>query len=261
MSRLGFFGKGDDTLSDINVSCFPLHPQMKTIRWIAFAALTGFSCIISPGQALILTGKVTNVSGIYDGIFSNGENVILSLDDSTPPVDLYHGAFAEAHYFSPFSLTVNGESVVLGLDPLYAGIVIHNQYPDLSRGDGMLIGIGWNGAKNPGEFLQYMLSQNDILSSTTHFPSGIPIDQFFRTDGYYQNESSPLWGGAGRIEWTVTAYSGSFDGILTPPPPPPPFTPVPETSTYGTAAAIALLGLIIFRRKNGSWLKLSHECK
>jgi len=198
---------------------------------------------IACAQLFELTGHVTSATGIYDGVFSSSDVVVLSLKFAPPLEDFHHGAGPVGHYLSPMDLSVGGKSVILGLDPTMIGIDVYNGFQNR---EGAVMSIGWNGAKNPGTLLQYFYSADDILSSTTLFPSGIPIASFVRTDGYYENESSDFWGGPGRIDWVITSYTGSIEGFVSPPPPP--ITPIPEPWIYGVLAGVLLGTLVVHRR-------------
>ena len=219
---------------------------MKTIRWIVFAALTGFFVSGLKAQAVVLTGHVTDRTGIYGETVAIGDQVIFSLDfSSRPPASNFDPTFpGQTAFWVPFSLTVATENVVLGSS--FLGVYLHHDaltsYPE---GEGLFVGTGWFN-ENPGEIVQYFLSDEDIVHSVGFFPAGIPLSKFDRTDGYYSNETP---GASGRIDWEIDRYTGSYNVAM---------SPVPEPSTYGIVAALGLAGLIFSRRRAGLFSRLRH---
>jgi len=215
---------------------------MKSIRWIFFAALTGYFVSGLKAQTIVLTGHVTDRTGIYGQTVAIGDQVIFSLDFSAhPPLASFDGEpSGETAFWVPFSLTVDTKNVVLGEDSL--GVYIqHDNLTTQPEGEGLFIGTGWNNDDGQGSILQYFLSTEDIVPSPGFFPAGIPLSKFYRTDGFYSNETP---GASGRIDWNIDRYTGSFNYSA-----PAPMSPIPEPSTYGIFAALGLVGLVISRRR------------
>lgn len=213
-------------------------------KLFCFVSIVLFGAINSslPAQLLVLKGTLTSASGIYADAFQPEAPVLLSFDFSGKPTDIFLGTNQnEARYEVPAQFTVDGNS--LPNLPNVFTVSLHTGLLDQPGGEGLFVGNAFNAPGGFQNFLQYFLSQSDILSSRTTFPAGIPLEQFTRTDGFYTIEGNA---GVGRIDWHITEYTGSAVGHLTPPSG---ITPVPESSFFGICGAVVVLSSAAVRRR------------
>jgi hypothetical protein len=226
---------------------------MKTIR-LAFAAALVGCCVSGAPAQLLLSGKVTGVSGYFESAATVGDNVKLSLDfsDSAAYGDLSHGYYPHQYlYLVTATLTIGDLPVELAGTTDNLGVRLISEasatqgFPFLS--EGLSIGHSWGRPDVGFTLFQQLLSRNDILSSEKAFPAGIPMDQFYSTEGqllsYLPVPGETVF--TGSIDWLVTEYSGSVR--MGSPDDPDPVTPVPESSAVAWVAA-SMLGVYTLTR-------------
>lgn len=220
---------------------------MKTIRWLVFAALTGFSFLTSQAQVLVINARITGTSGIYEGMFAMNDPLVLTLD-FTGNHDLLNGLQPEAEYRPITELSVAGRPFpIFSESPTTATFI--NQPSE--HGLSIYQSSGNFDTAAGGYVLTFsMLSAHDIGVTRNIFPAGISYSAFGSNapgaviNRFRDEANNPQV--RGTFDWQLIDYVGSV--TLPELPPPPPMTPVPEPSTYGLFGALILVGVAAHRK-------------
>jgi hypothetical protein len=223
------------------------------------AASAGFS------QLFQLTGHITGATGTFLNYFAPGDPIKISFDLTPPLEDIFHGgaAFSGVAAYNR-DVTINaGSGLVLPL-PGVAGVFFYDA-PHIN--EGLYINCGWSGSWQlspsptylespflistffilpPGNFVQQLLSDHDVLPSLSEFPGNLPMSEFFNTDGYYELDAVYPFGttAGGRVDWTITDYRYGAESL----------SPVPESNVFGMAAAAALVAYVMRKYKKSKFI-------
>jgi hypothetical protein len=237
------FPQPRETPKAITFRCCPSF--MKSIRLVFFAAALACSSIVAHAQ-LIFSGHVTSATGSYDGTFAVGDAVVLSMDFSHSAAfgDLLHGMVpGEARYLVTSTLTVGGTAIPLASDVNNVAVNVRSAPPE----KGLSIRTGWGPSSAGVTFFQDFFSNHDIIPALNEIPADIPFSELYSTAGYlahYYVTDPGFFHYTARLDWELTAYSGSVHVDL-----PPVFPAVPEPSTMGLVAACSLGIFALLRRE------------